>query len=63
MKEKKQNKTRIGVGSVVKAKVGEMEDNTREERSRRVSKEVVGCVQSVVGKKILLVQFEDGNKK
>ena len=63
MKEKNQNKTRIGVGSVVKAKVGEMEDNTREERSRRVSKEVVGCVQRVVGKKRFLVQFEDGNKK
>ena len=29
MKMKKQNKTKIGVGSVVKAKVGELEDITR----------------------------------
>ena len=35
--------------SVVMEKVGEMEENTREGRSRRVSKEVVGCVQDVVG--------------
>ena len=29
MKEKNQNKTKIGVGSVVKAKVGETEEKTR----------------------------------
>ena len=29
----------------------------------RMNKEVVGCVQSVVGKKKLLVLFEDGQKK
>ena len=38
---KNQNKTKIGVGSVVKAKVGELEKITREERIMRMSKEVV----------------------
>ena len=32
------------MGSVVKAEVGEMEENTREGRSSRVQKYVVGCV-------------------
>ena len=45
----KQTKTKIGVGSVVKAKVGELEKITRERRSRRMRKEVVGCVHRVVG--------------
>ena len=34
MKENKRIKTKIGVGSVLKAKFGEMEENTREGRSR-----------------------------
>ena len=59
----KQTKTKIGVGSVVKAKVGELDKITREGRSIRMSKEVVECVQSVVGKKKFLVLFEDGQKK
>ena len=56
-------KTKIGVGSVVKAKVGELENITREGRSRRMRKEVVGCVQRVVGKNKLLFLFEYGQKK
>ena len=60
---KKQNEKKIGVGSVVKAKVGALENITREERSKGMRKEVVGYVQSVVGKKNLLVQFNDGHKK
>ena len=60
---KKQNKTKIGVGSVVKAKVGELDNITSKGRSRRMSKEVVGCVYSVVGKNNLLVEFEYGQKK
>ena len=51
------------MGSVVKAKVGELEKITREGRSRRISKEGVGCVQSGWGKTKLLVQCEDGQKK
>ena len=60
---KEQNKTKIGVGSDVKAKVGELEKITMEGRSRRMSKEVVVCVHSVMGKKKFLVQFEDGKNK
>ena len=55
--------TKIGVGSVVKVRVGELENITREGRSRRMRKDVVGCVQSGVGFKKFPVQFEDGQKK
>ena len=51
------------MGSVVKAKFGELEKITGEGRRRKTRKEVVGCIQSAVGKKNLLVQFEDGQKK
>ena len=51
------------VGSVVKAKVGELENITREGRITRKRKEVLGCVQSVVGKKNFLVLFEYVKKK
>ena len=60
---KKQNKTKIGVGSVVKAKVRDLEKIAREGRSRRTRKEVVGYVQAVAGKKKFLVQLKDGQKK
>ena len=59
----KQTKTKIVMGSVVKAKVGESEKITRKGRSRRMRKEVVGFVQSVVGKNKFLFLFEDGQKK
>ena len=45
------------------AKVGEMENNTRAGRSRRIRKEVLGCVQDVAEGKKLLVIFEDGKKR
>ena len=57
METTKQTKTKIGVGYVVKAKVGELEKITREGRIRRMRKDVLGCVQSVVGNKKLLVLF------
>ena len=53
----KQTKTKIGVGSVVKGKVGELEKITREGRSRRTRKEVVGIVQALAGKKKFVVVF------
>ena len=59
----KQTKTKTGVGSVVKAKFGELDNITREERSSRMRKEVVGCVYSVVGKNNFLILLEDGQKK
>ena len=57
MKMTKQTKTKIGVGSVVKANVGELENIIREVRRRRMRKEMVGCVQRVVGKNNFLVLF------
>ena len=57
----KQTKTKIRVGSVVKAKVGELEKITR--KGRRMRKEVVVCVHSVVGKNKFLVIFEYVQKK
>ena len=47
---KKQTKTKIGVGSVVKTNVGDLENIKREGRIRSMRKEVVRCVHSVVGK-------------
>ena len=40
-----------------------MEDRTREVRTGRTSKNVVGYVQTVVGKKIVFVQFEYGKNR
>ena len=63
MKEKKRINTKIEEGSVVKEKVGAMEENTREGISNRMRKYVVVCVQAVVGKKRFLVQFGYGQKE
>ena len=63
MKENNRIKTKIGVGSVVKTEVVKMEDNTREGIIRRIRKEVVGCVQAVLGKNKFLVIFEYGQNR
>ena len=63
MKEKNQNRKNIGVGSVVKENVGDMEDNKRKGRIRRKSREVVGCVNDVFWKNIFLVQLKDEQNK
>ena len=60
VKVKKQNKMKIGVGSVVKAKVGELETITWEGIIKKIRKEVVRCVHSVMRKNNFLVQSEDG---
>ena len=57
MKEKKRIKKNIRVGYIVKVKVRDIEENTRRRRRRRTRKEVVVCVQYVVGRKNLLVRF------
>ena len=59
----KHTKTKIVLGSVVKAKVGELEKITRTGRSRRMRKEVVGCVQSVVGKNKFSSYSKMGRRK
>ena len=56
MVEKKRIKTKIGVVSVVKAKIGYMEEKARDGRSIRMIKYVVGYVQAVVGNNIFLIQ-------
>ena len=43
-KEKNQIKTKIRVGSVVKANFGELDENKRKGINRRIIKEVVGCL-------------------
>ena len=63
MKEKKQIKTKIGIRYEVNEKVGYMKDKTKEGIISIMGKYVVGCVQDVVGKKRLLVQFEYRQKK
>ena len=63
MKEKKRSKKKIGVGSLVKAKVRNMEENTREGGIRSMRKDVVGFVQSLVGKNEFLFKFEYGQKR
>ena len=45
--EVKRIKTKIGVGSVKTAKVGETRKNTREGRYRIMGKELMGCFQAV----------------
>ena len=63
MKAKNQNKPKIGVGSVVKAMVGNLEKTTREGRSSRMRKEVMECVHASVVKKKFLLKLEYGQKK
>ena len=62
MMEKKQIKVKIGVGSVVKEKVGETKENTSEGIIIGTRINVVGCVHAVEEKNKFLVQFEDGKK-
>ena len=63
VKDTNQIKTHIGVGSVVKTKVVEMDYNTMNRRNSSMSKELVGCVQAMVENNTLLVKFEDGQNK
>ena len=50
-------KSKIREGSVVKSNDGDLEENTRDRKSSRMKKDVVGCFQDVVGKKKILFQF------
>ena len=52
----------ILVGTVVKAKVGELEEEVREGFLRILRKELTGVVQVVSGKKRLLVRFKYGRE-
>ena len=48
------------VGTVVKAKIGELEEEVRVGSSRRMRKELTGVVKYISGKRRFLVRFHDG---
>ena len=48
------------VGTVVKAKTGELEEDVRVGSARRMRKELTGVVQAISGKRKFLVRFHDG---
>ena len=50
-------------GTVVKAKIGDLEEEVRAGNSRRMSKELTGVVQGVSGRRRFLVSFKNGQKK
>ena len=61
MKDTKENNLRmkiINVGSIMKFKFREMDDKTRGGIIIIMSKEVVSCVQTMLGKNNLLVKFK-----
>ena len=47
------------VGTVVKAKIGELEEEVRAGNSRRMRKELNGVVQGVSERRRLLVRFQN----
>ena len=47
----------------MKVKVRDMWDNTRDGITRRMRKEVLGCLQAMVGNKKFVVRFEYGQKR
>ena len=53
----------IIAGTVIKAKVGELEEEVREGILWRSRKELTGVVQGASGKKRFLVRFQDGYEK
>ena len=63
MMEKKRIKTKIWVGFVVNANVGDTDNKKRGARNRSTSKEMVGFFQAVVGKKKFLVKLEYRKKE
>ena len=51
------------MGEVVKAKVGELEEEAREVFLRQPRKDLTGVIQGVSGKKRFLARFQDGCEK
>ena len=48
------------VGTVVKAKIGEVEEEVRVDSPRRMRKELNGVVQGISGRRRYLVRFQNG---
>ena len=53
----------IMVGTVVKANIGELEEEVREYNPRRTRKEFTGVVKGVSGRRKFLARFHNGCKK
>ena len=51
------------VGTVVKAKIGELEEEVRAGSLGRIRKYLTGLVQGISDKKMFLVRFQGGCKK
>ena len=51
------------VGTVVKAKIGELEEEVRVGSARRMTKELTVVVKAISGKRKFLVRFHDGCEK
>ena len=51
---------KIVVGTVVKSKIGELEEEVRAGNSRRMSKELTDVVLGVSGSRRFLVRFHNG---
>ena len=51
------------VGTVVKSKLGDMEEEIREGFLRRLRKEITGVVQGIVGERGFLVRLQDRLRK
>ena len=51
------------VGTVMKAKVGDLEEEIREVFLRRLRKDMNGVVQEIVGKRRYLARLQDGEEK
>ena len=51
---------KIVEGTVVKANIGELEEEVRAGNSRRIKKELTGVVQDVLGRRRFLVRFQNG---
>ena len=50
-------------GTVVKTKIGELEEEVRASNSRRMRKELIDVVQVVLVRRRLLVRFQNGCEK
>ena len=51
------------VGTVMKAKVGDLEEEIREVFLRRLRKDMNGVVQEIFGKRRYLARLQDGEEK
>ena len=51
------------VGTIVKAKIGELEEEVRVGSSRRIRKELTGVVQGVSGRRRFFARFQNGCEK